>query len=484
MKFSTLLSLVSVGSLALAGCGGGGSSPPPNPPAASASKTDVMTFGTISGFGSVIVNGVRYDTSNTQFTDEGAAITQGDLKVGQFVRLQGEVSASGTARAMQIEHDDLLEGPISAIDPVAGTLVVLGQTVVIDADTSFDDRIVPASLAGLALAQWIEVDGLAGPDGVIHATRIEPKAAAGEMEVTGVVSALDTTARAFRIGSLVVNYLQASLDDFPAAGIANGDRVEAKGTALSANGELLATEVELQRLVNRDDVDEIEIEGYITRFASVTDFDVGGHRVTTTGATGFEDGTAADLAIGLKVEVEGELDSAGILVAEEISIRRPGDVRITGAIESIDAAAGRIHLLGLQVQLDGRTRFEDKTAAGDMFLSTARLAVGDRVEIRGFEDPAKANRVIATRLERDDDGDNEVELRGRVQQAAVPVLTILGVRIDTTATTQFRDDDTTISATTFFDRAADRIVEAEGNWNGASIIAHEAELEDDARSTP
>ena len=325
------------------------SSPPPNPPSASVGKTDVVTFGTISGFGSVIVNGVRYDTSNAQFTDEGAAIAQGDLKVGQFVRLHGEVSASGTARAMKIERDDLLEGPIGAIDAVAGTLVVLGQTVVIDADTSFDERIVPASLAGLALAQWIEVDGLPGPDGIIHATRIEPKAAAGEMEVTGVVSALDTTVRTFRIGSLVIDYMQASLDDFPAAGIANGDRVEAKGNALNANGELIATEVELQRLVDRDDADEIEIEGYITRFASVTDFDVSGQRVTTTGATEFEDGAAADLAVGLKVEVEGDLNSAGMLVAEEISIRRPGDVRITGAIESIDAAASRIHLLDLQV---------------------------------------------------------------------------------------------------------------------------------------
>lgn len=485
MKFNVLLSLIGAGSFALAGCGGGGSSPPTaSPSPAAASTANIVTHGTISGFGSVIVNGVRYDTSSAQFSDEGSSITQSDLKVGQFVRLRGEVPASGAARALQIEHDDLLEGPISAIDTAAGTLVVLGQTVIIDADTSFDDRIVPASLAGLAVAQWIEVDGLPGPGGVIHATRIEPEAAGQEMEVTGPVSELDSITRTFRIGSLEVDYAQARLEDFPASGIADGDQVEVKGNALSASGELLAAEVELQRLTDLSDIDDFEIEGYITRFASATDFDVGTQRVTTNGSTEFEDGTASDLAAGIKIEVEGDIDSTGMLVAEEISIRRPGDVRITGAIESIDATARHIQVLGVQIQLDERTRFEDKTAAGDVFLSAARLATGDRVEVRGFEDPAQANRMIATRLERDDDGDNEVELRGNVQQVAAPALTIMGVRIDTTSATEFRDDDIAISATAFFDQAAARLVEAEGAWNGAAIIATEVELEDDARLAP
>ena len=483
MKFdSSFLPLAGACSLLLAGCGGGESSTSvePTPPAAT---TAISTSGVITGFGSVIVNGVRYETTATEFSDDGDAISQDELAVGQFVRLNGEISASGEAHALSVERDDLLEGPISAIDAAAGRLVVLGQTVIVDADTSFDARISPASITGLAVGDWIEVDGLPGADDTIHATRIEPASAGGEMEVTGTVRQLDTAARTFVVGELAVDYSQATLEDFPSTGVAAGHLVEVKGNALGGGGELIATELELKTLVSRDDDDddrEVELEGYVTRFASASDFDVGGHRVSTSGSTSFEGGVASDLALGVKVVVEGSLDAAGTLVADEVEIRRRGDARITGAIEVIDAEAKVITVLGIDVQLDGRTRFEDRTALDDAFLSAARLAVGDWVEIHGYEDPALAGRVLATRLEREDDDDQEVELRGEAQAVSAPALTILGVQIETHAGTRFSDNDVTIDAATFFAQAAGRLVEVDGTWDGATLVAAEVELEDRA----
>jgi hypothetical protein len=65
--------LPAVGSAALlaavvAACGGGGGSTPPdsNPPPAASS----FTSGAISGFGSVIVNGVRFDDSGAEVVDD------------------------------------------------------------------------------------------------------------------------------------------------------------------------------------------------------------------------------------------------------------------------------------------------------------------------------------------------------------------------------------------------------------------------------
>ena len=70
----------------------------------------------------------------------------------------------------------------------------MGQTVLVDADTSFDDNIPGASLAGLAAGDIVEVSGMRRADGDIQATRIEGKPAGTVFEVTGVAAAVDTAA--------------------------------------------------------------------------------------------------------------------------------------------------------------------------------------------------------------------------------------------------------------------------------------------------
>ena len=55
-----------------------------------------FALGPIDGFGSVIVNGVRFDTSSATFTAEGMPATQADLAVGQVVEVQGDF-ATGIA---------------------------------------------------------------------------------------------------------------------------------------------------------------------------------------------------------------------------------------------------------------------------------------------------------------------------------------------------------------------------------------------------
>ena len=48
----------------------------------------------------------------------------------------------------------------------------------------------------------------------------------------------------------------------------------------------------------------------------------------------------------------------------------------------------------------------------------------------------------------------------------------------TSGSTEFRDaNDQTISATVFFQQAANRIVKVRGTWNGSTFAATRAELE-------
>jgi xylose isomerase len=183
------LSLATSAMLA-AGCGGGGGSDAPsNPPPATGgtSTKTVFVTGAIAGFGSVIVNGVRYDTDSATVRIEDTAATPSQLKVGEVIRLKAEIDSSGVARAKSIDQDDLVQGVVQAVDLAAGTLTIAGQTVVVDNETIFDDSIPTRSLAGVAMGDRLEVHGFAGGD-TARATRIE-KADAGEteVEVTGVV---------------------------------------------------------------------------------------------------------------------------------------------------------------------------------------------------------------------------------------------------------------------------------------------------------
>ncbi len=465
----------------LAACGGSGGND--NGATATPGSMPVVTIGAISGFGSVHVNGVRFDTSGATVSIDDRPGLESQLQVGDVVRISGRLNADRrSGRASSIDCNDAVEGPVQSVDPTAGTLVVLGQTVKVDATTSFDDDIQPASLAGVLVGEVVEVSGFRDADGVIRATRIERHDPGDDFEVTGVVANHDAAAKRFTISALTVDYSRAQLDDLPGGAPADGLLVEVKGRTLDADGVLLATRVEGEREdLDADDDDEAEIEGLITRFVSATDFDVNMQPVTTSAATRFENGTSADLAVNVRVEVEGEILD-GVLQAEKVRFERESDLRVSVAVASIDAAAGSFTVLGITIQTDASTRFEDKTDAQLRPFNVSDLRVGDFVEVRGSAG-STPNSIAASRVEREDDED-EVELRGFAADVADPQFTILGVIVLTNADTEFEDDDEEegggeISAAEFFARAAGRLVSVDGRLEGGALVAREVELEDD-----
>ena len=307
-----------------------------------------FAVGPISTFGSIVVNGVRYDTSSASFSSDGIAISESDLAVGQIAVVRGSIDdnlVSGSADSVTI--DDVVTGPVGSVDVVGNQVIVLGQAVLVTPDTSFDDSITPASLAGLEVGDIVEVYGFITATGEIEATRIEGKPAGTQFEVHGTVSNLDSVSFNFTINGLVVDYSSAMLDNFPGSQIGNGDFVEAKGTSIGGAGQLLATRVEFETLgVAGGQGDHVEIEGFITRFASAADFDVSGFPVMTTSGTVYEGGTAADLGLNIKVEVEGQLDANNVLVADKVDIRRGKAVRATAVIDSVNVSARSFEVLG------------------------------------------------------------------------------------------------------------------------------------------
>jgi len=459
--------------LLIVACGGGGEQVAGIDARGAPAPSAVVSKGTITGFGSVIVNGVAYNTNSATFTIDGTPGTQADLSVGDVIVVQGTVNDDGTSpTATSVTFDDAVEGPISAIDPIAQTMVVLGQTVRIDADTSFDDSISPASLDSLDINDIVEVSGFFLADGSISATRIELKPAGGEFELTGVVGNVAGTI--LEINGFVVDFSLAMPQGFPNGSPEVGQLVEAKGTALGAAGELLATRLEFKGGDFGEDGDQAELEGFITRFASASDFDVEGVPVITNAQTTFENGTSADLALNRKVEVEGDINAAGALVASHVELKASGFVRIDSLVE--DVQADRLTVLGIVIRVDASTRFEDKSDFDQEPFNLSHITVGNYVEVRGYED---ASGIVATRLERED-FDGTVALRGFAEDVSDPDFTILGVTINTGPATVFSElDGSPLDADEFFLQAGagGRLAEASGTLNGAAITAAEVELE-------
>ncbi len=462
-----------------AGCSGGGGDADSGPGpigGIDGGGARIFASGPINGFGSVIVNGVAYETGSAEIIADGQVVAESALKVGQIV-LVSATSDGTTLSADRIVYDDNLEGPIESVDAVGGVLTILGQTIRVNSVTSFDPDIPGRTLEGLSVGDVVEISGYVNSSQEIVATRIELEDDQGSYEVTGIVTNLDSVAMTFSINNLVVDYSQASLDDFGTGQISDGDIVEVEGDQFGTSGELIADSVELEDDIrDNEDIDDsdVEIEGLITRFVSTTDFDVSGIPVTTNGNTQYDDGTAADLALDVLIEVDGRFNGDGVLVADEIDFEEFGVLEIDALVDDVDTAAGRVTLLGIAVEINDETRMEDDTDAKVRPFSISDINVGDWLEIRGYEDEPGSNLLTATRLERDD-ADDEASIQGFATDVVNPGFRILGLDIDTDGNTEFSN----VSSSEFFATAEGRLVEVDGNLNGTRFLATQVEFEEE-----
>lgn len=361
--------------LLIAGCGGGGGD------AALMTSADttpsVYTLGTLTGFGSLIVNGVRFDDSQASITDDdGRQQALGALRLGMRVEVDsGRVDATtASARALAVRFGGLVTGPVEAVDATAGTLTVLGQGIDVASTTVIDERLV-GGLAAVQIGAVLHVHGLRdAASGRIAATRIEPQPGATVYKLRGTVAALDTTAKTLRIGAAVINY--AGLTP-PPAGLADGVTLRLALAPAPVAGQWLAQMLG-PKPPRPTDMGVAHVRGAITTFSSTSSFSVEGLAVDASAAR-FPDGRA-DLALGVQVEVRGKL-SNNLLVASEVSVegkhRGEDDRRfeLHGAISAVDTAARTFVLRGVTVNYGVGVVYAGGSEAG--------LVVGAKVEVKG-----------------------------------------------------------------------------------------------------
>jgi len=305
--------------LALAACGGGGSSTPA-PSTGGGTATIQSVSGTITGFGSVIIDGQRFDDSSASVTIDTdptapSAGTLSDLRLGMLV--DGKL-------ADVVVHAALF-GPVGTLDVAASSFTLYGQTVKTVATgatpTVFEGV---QDLAGLAAGDVVEVHGTVDAGKAITATRVErkPKAELDKgVRIGGVITMLDTNAKTFRFNEMTIDYHAATvLPDGTA--LADGQLVVAVGDTPPG---VTGFHAKALKIVKPGEGTGLGIGGRITVFGSLADFTVSGVRVDATEAT-IEGGSAADLGAGVVVAADGTVTD-GVLKARKLRIlKTPADV--------------------------------------------------------------------------------------------------------------------------------------------------------------
>lgn len=416
-----LLATTAVACAAWLSACGGGSTTASNGSGIGSGGTGSYTTGSISGFGSIIVNGVRYDNSSV-----GTVSLDGDtspaLALGMVVTVSGgdtRTTSTGqiVAQADSVQVGYELLGPLPAanVNTASSTLTVLGQTVKVTADTFYDDdNTLGLNGLGGSGCELVKVYGFPADAGYT-ATRVECLAQTvfdaynDEREtyrVRGKVTAANSASvtvnnQAYNLGA---GLSAPSVGSFVRLRLAPGGATS-PWTVLRLSGE--ARSFGERR--------EGRAEGLISH-VSVSglsgSFDINGVPVQFNSSTRREPSNLS-LANGTRVEVEGSIQS-GVLVASKISLENDVDdsgstdgtrtIELHGTLRagSIDTSLNTLKLRiynGTEISIrwvDGQTRF-DLGALGSTESGLSQVGARE-VEIKGVRDRS-GNVVLAAEIE-------------------------------------------------------------------------------------
>lgn len=356
----------------LASCGGGVGT------GGTGGDATAYAAGPITGFGSVFVGGVRFEDSAATVEDaDGRGRSRDELRLGMTVEIDSSAistdSNGSTASARRIQFESEIQGLVGLVNLNASTFTVLGQTVLVDATTVFDDRIA-GGLAGLSTVPAVEVYAVFDAAALRYrATRVEPSSLSGGLRLRGPVRVLDTTAQTLTVGSNSYSYAGAS--SIP-TGLAVGQFVRLRMT-LDSGRWMVRSFGAVPRLVA--DGDGVKVEGLVSALTSTSLFSVNGRAVDASAATLLPAGTTG-LVVGARVEVEGVV-RGGVFVASKVKVVSDTDLQdrgfeLIGSITAVNVAQSTITLRGVTVS----------TARSDLRIDNgtlANLVVGQAVEVKG-----------------------------------------------------------------------------------------------------
>jgi len=439
------LAACSSGGSDVAGIGGSGVTP-----------SAVKSSGTITGFGSVYVNGVKFDSSSSTISIDDNPGVESDLAVGMRVTVSGTLIDDSNGTATSISFNDDLEGPVSNIQPLpydtTRTLTILGRQVVIDSTTtSFD---ISGTLPGpfdfdsIADNNHVEISGFLDSNGVMKATRVELKATnfnhnATIVEMKGTVENFNSpTFNLANTTAVTIDVTSAVIDNNLPGGIVEGAFVEVKGTCSSgACSTINASKVE-SGFDDFNDNDKVEVEGIITGLTDQNIFEVNGIPVDATNASE-RIPASINLVLNKEVEVEGTIVN-GTLNATKVKDESE-DTKVAATVSNPNFSADSFQVTPVSGQPPITVKIEKSTEVdddSDIITNPdnviSNLSSGDYVSVEGYDDGSGT--VIASEFKRE--AQDDVIIQGTITAGSTLAgsVTVLGVTIPFDGDTEFENE--------------------------------------------
>jgi len=352
--------------LTLAACGGGGDSGGTGGTASSGASS---YSGTVSGLGSIVVNGVRFSTSgaDTADGDDPSKAFAKPFGLGTTVTVTGSVDdAAGTGTATSITVHGGARGLVSAIDTVNKTFKVAGQVIQVSSTTVFDGTSSGFGfdfIANASTAVYVEAFGvLDAATGTLQATRVEEKTQADVTAegyaVRGLVSGLNTSTHVFdltlRTGLIAhVSYVQDANVKPAASLLTDGagvrilmDATNATALASATTGtvNVTAAKVIVKREKQSDGIKAALIGAIKTISSDRKTWTIGDATVDVSQSPELHGLDLATVTTGTLVKVKGTFAN-GVLVAKEVTSKTYDDqhaegVKLFGLVSASTAASG------------------------------------------------------------------------------------------------------------------------------------------------
>ena len=306
--------------LVIAGCGGG--SPGTGGTGVTASSSyPIQSYGSITGFGSIIVNGVRFDDSTAVIHVDGNTGNNWKLGLGMPVSVTGRSTTTVPTEAIAATIDtwSIAQGTVTATS--TASITVAGMTITTNPTTVYSGT---ASTTPIAVGDAIKVWGISNNANYSSwlATRIESATASSKLTSSGVVHVL--------AGKATLNGFELTSTSAP---LLDRQVVTAYGsTTASATSVTVATLHVLDTPPMIAEGTRVEREGVITSVGPGTRFRIGSTEVDASNAVFSPVGSSP--ALGVRAEAKGSWNG-NVLVAQRVELKSQAQLQQVELIGNI-----------------------------------------------------------------------------------------------------------------------------------------------------
>ena len=360
-----------------------------------------VVMGSITGFGSVYINGVEYDTSNTQFYRDGKRAKQDDFSLGENIEMTGSVDAlTGTGVADKISYDSDIKGVVTVASSDNHSLRIMGQDVETTPLTVLNGF---EQLQDLTIENYVEVSGSRNSEGVLIASSIKLIAPffmnnSSSIAIEGEITRINEDLKMILVQDTIVDY--SAVEDLNSAENKPkiGQYVEVESALNYIQDKILiASSIHSETPYQRFEKGTLlAVKGLVTDFDLnfPSHFRVAGQPVVITDKTKLITGKLDDIFSDTILSVEGLVNENGELVASTVIVLPLVQEKESGIIESIDN--NKIRLNGKDIIINTSTLLIDQSSQKRKDIKIENLLVGTHIEVIWVEQEVNGQNIVYT----------------------------------------------------------------------------------------